>query len=101
METDIDSEAFRILEEKFPDTRNEAYAIVFEQIGRFIEQNKLRRTEFPQLANSAMNVLALALAKKNLATKYDEAEKYLKEQLTRIRSSGFTVVEEIFKEVSK
>ncbi|MEM2759596.1 MAG: hypothetical protein QXU32_13010 [Nitrososphaerales archaeon] len=96
-----EAEAFRILEENFSEeVRNGAYALVLDQVGRFIEKNKLRKTNFPQHANSALYTLALGLAKNNLVTKPAEAEKYLEEQLMSIRESGLNVVEKIFKETT-
>lgn len=96
----MESEAFEILEKNFSEEwRNEAYALVLDQTGKFIEKHKLRNTNFPKRANSALYVLALAIAKKGLVFKAEEAEKYLGEQLIRIRDGGFDVVEEIFEEV--
>jgi hypothetical protein len=99
--TDIDSEAFRILEEEFSEElRNEAYSIVLDQMGKFIEHNKLRRTDFPQRANSALYVLVLALVKKNLVSKEEEAASYLKEQFAKIRDSGIRTIEDLFREIT-
>lgn len=96
----MEAEAFDILEKNFSEEwRNEAYALVLDQTGKFIEKHKLRNTNFPKRANSALYVLALGLAKKGIVFKRDEAEKYLNEQLIRIRDGGFDVVEEIFGEV--
>ena len=96
----MESEAFEILEKGFSEEwRNEAYALVLDQTGKFIEKHKLRNTNFPKRANSALYILALAIAKKALVFKPDEADKYLGTQLIRIRDGGFDVVEEIFREV--
>ncbi len=96
----MEAEAFKILEENFSEEwRNEAYSLALDQIGKFIEKHKLRSTNFPKRANSALYILALALAKKGIVFKPEEAEKYLGEQLIRIRDGGFDVVEEIFHEV--
>lgn len=99
---DPEEEAFSILEDNYPEEiRNEAYSLVFTTLGRFIEENKLRKTNFPQRANSAIYILALALAKKNLIDKPEEAEKYLKEQFERIEEGEYTIVDTIFYEVVK
>ncbi len=98
----MDAEAFRILEENYSEEwKNEAYAVVLEQVGKFIEKNELRRTNFPKRANEAMHILALGLAKNNLVFKGEEAEKYLVKQLERIRDGGFDIIEEIFNEIVK
>lgn len=100
MEADVES--FAILEEKYSEEwRNEAYSLVLDQIGRFIEKENLRNTNFPKRANEALNVLALGLVKKNLVFKPDEAEKYLVEQLERIRDGGYDIIQEIFQEIMK
>ena len=97
---DAEIEAFEILNENFSEEwRNEAYALVLDQVGKFIEKHKLRSTNFPKRANSALYVLALGLAKKGIVFKPEEAEKYLNDQLIRIRDGGFDVVEEIFQEI--
>ena len=97
-ETEV--EAFKILEESFSEEwRNEAYALVLDQVGKFIEKHKLRNTEFPACTNSALYILALGLAKKGLIFKPEEAENYLNEQLTRIRDGGFGVADKISKEI--
>ena len=96
----MESEAFEMLEKNFSEEwRNEAYALALDQIGKFIEKHKLRNTNFPKRANTALYILALGLAKKGIVFKPDEAEQYLNEQLIRIRDGGFDVVEEIFHEV--
>ena len=96
----MEAEAFKILEENFSEEwKNGAYGLVLEQIGKFIETHKLRSTNFPKRANSALYILALAVAKKGIVFKPEEAEKYLNDQLVRIRDGGFDVVEEIFQEV--
>jgi hypothetical protein len=98
----VEAKAFDILEKNFSEEwRNEAYSLVLNQTGRFIEKHKLRNTNFPKRANSALYILALDLANKGMVFKPDEAEKYLDEQLTRIRDGGFDVVEEIFREVTQ
>jgi len=98
----MDAEAFRILEENYSEEwRNEAYSMVLEQVGKFIEKNELRRTNFPKRANEALYILALGVVKNNLVFKGEEAEKYLVKQLERIRDGGFDIVEEIFKEIVK
>jgi hypothetical protein len=98
----VEAKAFEMLEKNFSEEwRNEAYALVLNQIGKFIEKHKLRNTNFPKRANSALYILALGLANKGMVFKPDEAEKYLDEQLTRIRDGGFDVVEEIFREVTQ
>jgi len=98
----MEAEAFKILEENFSEEwRNEAYSLALDQIGKFIERYKLRSTNFPKRANSALYILALGVAKKGIVFKPVEAEKYLNEQLIRIRDSGFDVVEEIFQEVMR
>lgn len=100
-EVDPEVEAFRLLEENYPqEVKDEAYSMVFTALGRFIEKNKLRNTNFPKRANSAIYVLALALAKKNLVDK-PEAEKYLAEQFLRIQEGEYTIVDVIFDEVLK
>lgn len=100
-QSDTEAEAVRILDENFSEEwKNAAYAFVLDQTGRFIEENKLRKTDFPQLANSSFYILTLGLVKKGLAFKPVEAEKYLKDQLTRIRDGGSSVVEEIFREIA-
>ena len=99
---DPEVEAFRLLEENFPqEVKDEAYSLVFTALGRFIESNKLRNTNFPKRANSAIYVLAYGLAKKGLVDKPEEAEKYLNEQFERIREGEYTVIEDIFNEISK
>lgn len=96
----MEAEAFKILEENFSEEwRNGAYALVFDSVGKFIEKHHLRTTNFPKRANSAIYVLALSLAKKNLVFDPDGAEKYLEEQLVRIRDGGFDIVEQIFSEI--
>jgi hypothetical protein len=98
----MEAEAFKMLEENFSEEwRNEAYALALNQIGKFIEKHKLRSTNFPKRANTALYILALGLAKKNIVFKPEEAEKYLDEQLMRIRDGGFEVLEEIFHEVEQ
>lgn len=98
----MEAEAFKILEEKYSEEwRNEAYSLVLEHVGKFIESNNLRNTNFPKRANSAIYILALGLAKKNLVFKPEEAEKYLHEQFSRIRDEGYEIVEQIFQEVMK
>ena len=98
----MDAEAFKILEENYSEEwRNEAYSMVLEQVGKFIEKNELRRTNFPKRANEALYILALGVVKNNLVFKGEEAEKYLVKQLERIRDGGFDIVEEIFKEIVK
>jgi hypothetical protein len=96
----MEAEAFEILEKNFSEEwRNEAFALVLDQTGKFIEKHKLRNTNFPKRASSALYVLALGLAKKGIVFKLDEAERYLNDQLIRIRDGGFDVVEEIFTDV--
>lgn len=96
----MEAEAFKILEDNFPEEwRNEAYSLALDQIGKFVEKNKLRNTNFPKRANSALYVLALGLAKNGIVFNHEEAEKYLNEQLIRIRDGGFDVVAEIFQEI--
>ena len=96
----MESEAFEILEKSFSEEwRNEACGLALDQIGKFIEKHKLRNTNFLKRANSALYILALGLAKKDLVFKPEEAEKYLNEQLVRIRDGGFDVVEDLFHEV--
>ena len=98
----MEAEAFKILEENFSEEwRNEAYALVLDQTGRFIEKYRLRSTNFPMRASTALQILALGLAKKGMVFKPEEAEKYLTDQLIRIRDGGFDVVEEIFEEVMR
>lgn len=100
-QSDPEAEAIRILDENFSEEhKNAAYAFVLDQTGRFIEENKLRKTNFPQLANSAFYILTLGLVKKGLAFKPVEAEKYLRDQLTKIRDGGSSVVDEIFREIT-
>ncbi len=101
-EVDPEVEAFRLLEENYPqEVKDEAYSMVFTALGRFIEKNKLRNTNFPKRANSAIYVLALALAKKDLVDKPEEAEKYLNEQFLRIKEGEYTILDVIFNEVLK
>lgn len=101
-EVDPEVEAFRLLEENYPqEVKDGAYSMVFTALGRFIEKNKLRKTNFPKRANSAIYVLALALAKKNLVDKPEEAEKYLNEQFIRIQEGEYTILDVIFNEVLK
>ena len=96
----MEAEAFKILEENFSEEwRNEAFALVLDDTGKFIEKHKLRCTNFPMRANSSLYILALGLAKKGIVFNRDEAEKYLSDQLMRIRDGGFDVVEEIFNEI--
>jgi len=96
----MEAEAFKILEENFSEEwRNEACGLVLEQTGKFIEKHKLRSTNFPKRANTALYILALGLAKKGIVFKPEEVEKYLNDQLIRIRDGGFDVVEEIFQEI--
>lgn len=96
----MEAEALEILEKNFSEEwRNEALALVLDQTGKFIEKHKLRSTNFPMRANTALYVLALGLAKKGVVFNRDEAEKYLNEQLMRIRDGGFDIVEEIFNEI--
>jgi hypothetical protein len=98
----MEAEAFKMLEENFSEEwRNEAYALALDQIGKFIEKHKLRSTNFPKRANTALYILALGLAKKNIVFKPEEAERYLNDQLMRIRDGGFEVLEEIFHEVEQ
>lgn len=100
METE--AEAFAILEEKYSEEwKNEAYSLVLDNIGRFIDKHNLRATNFQKRANSAMYVLALALAKKNLVFNQQEAEKYLIQLLERIRDGGYDIVDQIFEEITK
>lgn len=102
MSLDPEVEAFRLLEENYPqEVKNEAYSLVFTVLGRFIEKHKLRNTNFPKRANSAIYVLALALAKKNIVYDINACEKYLNEQFERIRDGAYDIVEDIFKEVLK
>jgi hypothetical protein len=96
----VEAEAFKILEENYSEEwRNEAYSLVLDQIGKFIEKHSLRTTNFPKRANSAIYILALGLAKKNLIFKGDEAEKYVLKQLERIRDGGYDIVDQIFQEI--
>lgn len=96
----MEAEAFKILEESFSEEwRNEAYALALDQIGKFIEKHQLRSTNFPKRASTALYILALGLAKKGIVFKPEEAEKYLNDQLIRIRDGGFEVLEEIFQEI--
>ncbi len=96
----MEAEAFDMLEKNYSEEwRNEAYSLALEQIGKFIENNNLRNTNFPKRANSALYVLALGVAKKNLVFKVDEAEKYLQTQLERILDGGYDIVEQIFYEI--
>lgn len=98
----MEDEAFGLLEENFSEEwKNEAYGLALDSIGRFIDRHKLRSTNFPKRANSAIYVLALGLAKNSLVFKPEEADKYLEEQLSRIRDGGFDIVEEIFREIEK
>jgi hypothetical protein len=98
--SDREAAAFKILEENFPEEiRNEAYTLVLTQIGKFIEKNKLRKTDFPKISNSALYTLTLGLAKRGLASKPDDAEKYLNDQLRRMLSGGLNALEEIFNEI--
>jgi hypothetical protein len=100
-QSDPEAEAIRILDENFSEEhKNAAYASVLDQTGRFIEENKLRKTDFPQLANSSFYILTLGLVKKGLAFKPADAEKYLRDQLTKIRDGGPSVVDEIFREIT-
>jgi len=97
---DAEVEAYSILEENYSEEwRNEAYALVLDQTGRFIEKHKLRNTNFLMRANSALHILAFGLAKNRLIFQSEAAEKYLEEQLTRIRDGGFDIVQEIFQEI--
>ena len=96
----MEAEAFDMLEKNYSEEwRNEAYSLALEQIGKFIESKNLRNTNFPKRSNSALYVLALGLAKKNLVFKVDEAEKYLQTQLERILDGGYDIVEQIFYEI--
>jgi len=68
----VESEAFEMLEKNFSEEwRNEAYALALDQIGKFIEKHKLRNTNFPKRANTALYILALGLAKKGIVFKPD------------------------------
>ncbi len=97
---DAEIEALSVLEDDYSEElRNEAYALVLDQIGRFIERHKLRNTNFPMRANSALHILALGLAKNRLVSRPEEAERYLADQLVRIRDGGFDIVQEIFLEM--
>ncbi len=96
---DIEAIAFEELETKHPEElRNLAYDMVLTAIGRYIEMNNLRDTDFPRVASSALYVLTLALVKKGIADDTAKAEEYLLDQLGRIHAKGYAVIEEIFKE---
>ncbi len=96
---DIEAIAFEELETKHPEElRNIAYDIVLTAIGRYIEMNNLRDTDFPRVASSALYVLTLALVRKGIADDTAKAEKYLLDQLGRIHAKGYAAIEEIFKE---
>jgi hypothetical protein len=96
---DIEAIAFEELESKHPEElRNLAYDMVLTAIGRYIESNNLRDTDFPRIASSALYVLTLSLVKKGIVDDVNEAEKYLMAQLHRIHTKGYSAVEEIFNE---
>ncbi|MEM3084948.1 MAG: hypothetical protein QXP61_07660 [Nitrososphaerales archaeon] len=98
----MEAEAFEMLEKDFSEEwSNEAYSLVLEHIGKFIEKNNLRSTNFPKRANSALYVLALGVAKKNLVFSPEEAAKYLDTQLERILDGGYDIVEQIFEEIKR
>ncbi len=100
MSIDYEAEAFRLLEENYPqEIKDAAYSITFTALGRFIEKNRLRNTNFPKRASSAIYILALGLAKKNLIDDIEKAEDYLNAQFERIRTGSYDVIEDIFKEL--
>lgn len=93
-------EAFRILHESYSEeTKDQAYSLVLDQIGKFIEKNKLRGTNFPKRANSAMHILALGAAGKDLLSNPEKTEQYIVEQLMRIRDGGFDIIDQILVEI--
>ena len=99
---EAEEEAFRILQENYSEeAKDQAYSLVLDQIGKFIEKNRLRGTNFPKRANSAMHILALGVAGKDLLSNPEKVERYLVEQLTRIRDGGFDIVEQILGEIVK
>lgn len=95
---DSEDEAFRILHENYTEVKDQAYSLVLDQIGKFIEKNRLRNTNFPKRANSAMHILALGVAEKDLLAS-EEAERYVIGQLERIRDGGYEIVDEILNEI--
>ncbi|MFQ5969652.1 MAG: hypothetical protein ACE5J2_04055 [Nitrososphaerales archaeon] len=97
---DVEAKAFTELEDKYSEEwRNQAYNLVLDATGKYIERNNLRSSDFPNTASSAFYILALAVAKKKLAFKPDEGEKYLMGQLKRIRDGGYDVLIQIFQEI--
>ena len=99
---DVETKAFAELEEKYSEEwKNQAYNLVLDATGKYIERNNLRSSDFPKTASSAFYILALAVAKKQLAFKPEEAEKYLMDQLKRIRDGGYDVLTEIFQEIMR
>ncbi len=95
---DIEAMAFEELEARYPEElKNLAYGLVLNAIGRYIESNNLRDTDFPRIASSALYVLTLSLAKKGVDD-VTMAEEYMLEQLRRIHLKGYNAIEEIFAE---
>ena len=95
---DIEAMAFEELEARYPEElKNLAYGLVLNAIGRYIESNNLRDTDFPRIASSALYVLTLSLAKKGVDD-VTMAEEYMLEQLRRIHIKGYAAIEEIFAE---
>ncbi len=99
--TDLNAAALQILERKFsPEWKNESYSLVIDRLRKFVDENKLKATDFPQHARLAIYVLALGVAKKNMIFAPDRAAKYIGDQLIRIRKEGPEVIEEIFREIT-
>ncbi|MCS6768602.1 MAG: hypothetical protein RMJ59_06930 [Candidatus Nitrosocaldus sp.] len=99
---DMEARAFEEFEEKYPEElKNQIYDLVLTAIGRYIEGNNLRDSDFPRVASSALYILALSLARKGPVKSVEEAERYLLDQLHSIHRKGNTAIEEIYREAMK
>ncbi|MEM1951647.1 MAG: hypothetical protein QXY85_03180 [Candidatus Nitrosocaldus sp.] len=95
---DMEARAFEEFESKYPEElKNQIYDLVLTAIGRYIEGNNLRDSDFPRVASSALYILALSLARKGPIESVEEAERYLLDQLHSIHTKGSTAIEEIYR----
>ncbi|MFN4336644.1 MAG: hypothetical protein ACK4FV_03550 [Candidatus Nitrosocaldus sp.] len=95
---DMEARAFEEFESKYPEElRNQIYDIVLTAIGRYIEGNNLRDSDFPRVASSALYILALSLARKGPIESVENAESYLFDQLHSIHMKGYNAIEEIYR----
>lgn len=95
---DMEATAFEEFEGKYPEElKNQIYDLVLTAIGRYIEGNNLRDSDFPRIASSALYILALSLARKGPIESIEEAERYLLDQLHSIHTKGHAAIVEIYR----